>query len=156
MVNGLLRKILKKISPDYIPKRYIQSHMEAAYVYSKLSYCLRLKVGAVIVKDNRIISVGYNGSPAGWNNCCEDANNKTLPHILHAEKNCILKLAKSTESGENSVMYVTHEPCQDCATLIYGAGIKTVYWSEPYISASSGSGVDFLKKCKIKTKRIVL
>lgn len=155
MFNGLLSKILKKIFPNYISKRYIQSHMEAAYVYSKLSHCARRKVGAVVVKNNTIISIGYNGTPSGWDNCCEDKNGVTVSHVIHAEKNSILKLAGSTESARGAIMFVTTEPCQECATLIYGAGIKTLYWSEQ-LRTNPNKGLEFLKKCKIKTKRVVI
>lgn len=155
MFNGLLSKILKKIFPNYISNRYIQSHMEAAYVYSKLSHCARRKVGAVVVKDNTIISIGYNGSPAGWDNCCEDKHGVSMPHIIHAEKNSILKLAGSVESAKGASIYVTTEPCLECATLIYGSGITNVYWSEQ-LRTNPNKGLEFLKKCKIKTKRVVI
>jgi len=130
----------------------INSYMECAEVFSKLSSAKRLKVGSIIVKDNRIISIGYNGTPAGWeSNVCEDENNKTLPEVIHAEMNCINKLAKSTESGENSTMFITHSPCMECSKSIYGAGIKSVYYKHDY---RDFSGIHFLQKCKINVYKI--
>ncbi len=120
--------------------------MEVAEVFANLSTAKRLKVGAILVKNQRIISIGYNGTPEGWCNCCEDENNKTLPEVIHSEMNCINKLAKSNESGEGSVMFVTHSPCMECAKSIYGAGIKEVYYKNSY---RDDSGIQFLKKCGI-------
>lgn len=120
--------------------------MEIAETVSKMSYAKRLQVGAIVVKDNRIISIGYNGTPAGWDNNCEDENNKTKPEVIHAEANSIMKLASSNESGKGSVMFLTHAPCIDCAKLIYGSGITQVYYKHKY---RDQSGVEFLKKCNV-------
>jgi dCMP deaminase len=120
--------------------------MEIAETVSKMSYAKRLQVGAIVVKDNRIISIGYNGSPAGWDNNCEDENNKTKPEVIHAEANAIMKLARSNESGMDSVMFLTHAPCIDCAKLIYGSGITQVFYKNEY---RDQSGVEFLKKCNL-------
>jgi dCMP deaminase len=132
--------------------KLINSYMECAETFSKLSSAKRLKVGSIIVKDNRIISIGYNGTPAGWeSNVCEDENDKTLPEVIHAEMNCINKLAKSNESGENSIMFITHSPCMECSKSIYGAGIKTVYYKNKY---RDDSGIKFLVKCGITVNKI--
>ena len=117
--------------------------MEIAETVSKMSYAKRLQVGAIVVKDNRIISIGYNGTPAGWDNNCEDEDNKTKPEVIHAEANAILKLASSNESGKDSVMFLTHAPCMNCAKLIYSAGITHVHYKNEY---RDQSGVEFLKR----------
>jgi dCMP deaminase len=144
-------------------EKYIGTYMKVARLFAEHSSAKRKKVGAVIVKDDRIISIGYNGMPAGWNNDCEDLvvyrkeiepsvfNNelthewKTKPEVLHAESNAIAKLAKSTESGKGATMFVTCAPCLECAKLIYQAGIKEIYYTEDY---RKSDGVDFLSKCK--------
>ena len=121
-------------------------YMEIAETVSKMSYAKRLQVGAIVVKSNRIISIGFNGTPSGWDNNCEDENNKTKPEVIHAEANLIMKLARSNESGMGSVMFLTHAPCIDCAKLIYGSGITQVYYKHKY---RDQSGVEFLKKCNV-------
>jgi dCMP deaminase len=144
-------------------EKYIGTYMKVARLFAEHSSAKRKKVGAVIVKDDRIISIGYNGMPAGWNNDCEDLvvyrkeiepsvfNNelthewKTKPEVLHAESNAIAKLAKSTESGKGATMFVTCAPCLECAKLIYQAGIKEIYYTEDY---RKSDGIDFLSKCK--------
>jgi dCMP deaminase len=126
--------------------KFQNMYMEIAETVSKMSYAKRLQVGAIVVKDNRIISIGYNGSPAGWDNNCEDENNKTKPEVIHAEANAIMKLARSNESGMDSVMFLTHAPCIDCAKLIYGSGITQVFYKNEY---RDQSGVEFLKKCNL-------
>lgn len=136
----------------------IQAHMRVAETYAALSHAVRLKVGAIVVKDNRVISIGYNGTPSGWDNTCEDSiyvddlhvNLKTKPEVIHAEANAIAKLARTNESGLNSVMFVTHAPCMECAKLIFGAGIKSVYFKNHY---RDNSGVDFLRKCNIQVNQ---
>ena len=127
--------------------------MQAAHVYAKCSTALRLNVGALIVKDDRIISIGYNGMPSGWDNVCEDSNNKSRPEVLHAESNAIAKLAKSSESGDGSAIFITHSPCLDCAKMIYQSGIKQVYYSNEYRSTD---GVDFLNKCNITVEQLIV
>jgi len=133
-------------------EKAINAYMECAETFSKLSTANKLKVGSIIVKDNRIISIGYNGTPEGWeSNVCEDENNKTLPEVIHAEMNCIIKLAKSTESGIDSTMFITHSPCMQCAKSIYGAGIKEVYYKYDY---RDPSGITFLKKCGLTVTKL--
>lgn len=140
--------------------------METAETFAKLSYAERLKVGAVIVKDNRIISIGYNGMPSGWMNECEEIiypkgyNFKTgpklpkttKPEVLHAETNAIAKVAKSSESCYNADLYTTTAPCLDCAKLIYQSGIKKVYWRSPHLRTDEG--LVFLRKCGMETEQI--
>ena len=125
--------------------------MKAAEVYAGLSSAKRLQVGCVVVKDNRIISIGYNGMPAGWNNICEDENNVTKPEVLHAETNAIAKLARTHESGEGAVVFVTHAPCMDCAKLIYQTGISAVYYKHNY---KTDNGIQFLKKSGVQVSQI--
>jgi len=138
--------------------KYIKAYMDVAKRFSKLSSAQRLQVGAIAVKDDRIISIGYNGMPSGWDNCCEDEviengwpGLKTKPEVLHAEMNCLMKLAKSTESGESAVMFITHTPCIDCAKGIYQAGIKEVYYDREY---RDSAGVDFLEESGIPALNI--
>ena len=133
--------------------------MDIAQRTAELSHARRLHVGAIVVKDDRIISIGYNGMPAGWDNNCEDefVNEigesilKTKPEVLHAETNAIVKLAKSTESGEDATMFVTHAPCLDCAKLIYQSGIKSVFYREAY---RDDAGSQFLKKSGIEITQV--
>lgn len=110
--------------------------MKTAETFAELSHARRLHVGAIIVKDDRIISIGYNGMPSGWDNNCEDTLQdgtlKTKPEVLHAETNAIAKLARSSESGLDADLFVTHAPCLDCAKLIYQAGIKRVFFGAAY------------------------
>jgi dCMP deaminase len=140
--------------------KFIEAHMKAAEVYAELSSATRLHVGCVVVKDNTIIGIGYNGMPSGWDNNCEEemkwpnghiAHLKTKPEVIHAEANAIAKLAKSTESGDGAVMFLTHAPCIDCAKQIYTTGISKVYFGEQYRSTD---GIDFLHKCKIEVEQI--
>jgi len=139
-------------------EKYIDTYMKVAHLFAEHSSAKRKKVGAVIVKDDRIISIGYNGMPGGWDNECEEVDTPTLPYlqddgptlktkpeVLHAESNAIAKLARSTESGEGSTMFITCAPCIECAKLIYQAGIKEVFYDEEY---RSDEGVKFLNKCK--------
>jgi dCMP deaminase len=111
-----------------VDKRYIRM----AAIWSENSYCQRRKVGVLVVKGNMIISDGYNGTPSGFENVCEDENNVTLPYVLHAEANAITKIARSNNSSEGATMYVTASPCMECAKLIIQAGIKRVVYSEQY------------------------
>lgn len=140
-------------------EKFIQAHMKVAETYAALSYAKRLKVGAIVVKDNRVISIGYNGTPAGWNNNCEHAilndNNeyelKTKPEVIHAEANAIAKLARTHESGMDADMFITHAPCLDCAKIIYGAGIRQVYFKTPY---RDDAGIHFLNQCNIGVEQV--
>jgi dCMP deaminase len=122
--------------------KYIRAHLEVARIYGGLSSAERLKVGCIIVKDDRIISIGYNGMPSGGSNVCEE-NNVTKPEVLHAEANAITKLARSTESGEGSYMFCNFAPCVDCAKLILQSGIKEFHYDHRY---KDSDGLDFLQK----------
>lgn len=113
-------------------KAFDQRYLQMAQIWAQNSYCKRRQVGALIVKDKMIISDGYNGTPAGFENVCEDENNKTLPYVLHAEANAITKVAKSNNSSENSTLYVTTSPCMECAKLIIQAGIGRVVYCNKY------------------------
>lgn len=133
-------------------EKFINLYMDWAKRVSQLSHARRLQVGAVIVKDDCVISYGYNGMPAGWDNNCEHESKwpngeirflQTKPEVLHAESNAVSKLAKSNNSGLGSTMFITHSPCLECAKLIYQSGINTVYYNETYRSTD---GIEFLKK----------
>jgi dCMP deaminase len=136
-------------------KKYIEAHMKAAEVYSQLSSAKRLQVGCVVVKDNTIIGIGYNGMPSGWTNECEielgNGETKTKPEVLHAETNCISKIARSTNSSEGAALFVTHAPCLDCAKIIHQAGINSVYYRNTYRSTE---GVEFLQLCDIHVENV--
>ena len=121
--------------------KFITAHLQVAKVYGQLSSAERLKVGCIIVKDDRIISIGYNGMPSGASNVCEE-NGKTKPEVLHAEANAITKLARSTESSDGAYMFTTYAPCLECAKLIYQSGIKEFHYEYNY---RSQEGIDFLK-----------
>jgi dCMP deaminase len=127
--------------------KHIAAHMKSAFNYAECSTAKRLKVGCVIVKDGRIISIGYNGMPSGWTNLCEDENFVTKPEVLHAEENAITKLAKSNESGDGATAFITHVPCLSCSKLLYSSGINEIYYTHPY---KNTEGLDFLSKCNIK------
>jgi dCMP deaminase len=160
--------------------KFIQAHMQAAEVYAELSSATRLHVGCVVVKDNTIIGIGYNGMPSGWDNVCEDieyvlkeeclntdlqmkeygftelvhgwSRKKTKREVLHAETNALAKIARSTNSSEGASLFVTHEPCLDCAKIIHQAGISEVYYRNEY--PRSNGGADFLKKCGIDVYKL--
>lgn len=149
--------------------------MSAAEVYAKLSSARRLQVGCVIVKNNTIIGIGYNGMPSGWDNNCEDVQYtydqrdivngdwtyndgskqwsklKTKPEVLHAETNALAKVAKSTNSSDGATLYVTHAPCLDCAKLIYQSGINSVFYRNTY---RDEKGIEFLNKCNVEVSKI--
>jgi dCMP deaminase len=135
--------------------KYKLAHMRAAHLYAELSTARRLKVGALVVKDDRIVSIGYNGMPSGWDNNCEyeleDGTIKTKPEVLHAEMNSLMKLARSNDSGLDASMFITHSPCMDCAKGIYQAGIKEVYYANAY---RDDSGIAFLKAAGITVEKI--
>ena len=122
--------------------KYIRAHLEVAKIYGQLSTATRLKVGCIIVKDDRIISIGYNGMPSGGSNVCEE-NGHTKPEVLHAETNAITKLAKSTESGQDAYMFCIAAPCLDCAKLIIQSGIKEFHFEHRY---KSSEGLDLIEK----------
>ena len=121
--------------------------MRMARTWAENSYCQRRKVGALLVKDQMIISDGYNGTPSGFENCCEDANNVSLPYVLHAEANAITKVARSNNSSEGATLYVTASPCMECSKLIIQAGIKRVVYGEEYRIMD---GTEILKKAGIE------
>ena len=140
-------------------RKLIDAYMKTAETFAELSSAIRLHVGAIIVKDNRIISIGYNGMPSGWDNTCEyvmqysddTTELKTKPEVLHAETNAIAKLAKSTESGLGASLFVTHAPCLDCAKLVYQSGINTVYYRNTY---RSQDGLQFLEKAGVTINKV--
>jgi dCMP deaminase len=152
-----------------IKEKYLGAYMKTARIFAELSSAKRLHVGAVVVKDDRIISIGYNGMPSGWDNNCEDmiitqeeispgvysltkkTELKTKPEALHAESNAIAKLAKSTESGDGASMFITCAPCMDCAKMIFQSGIKEVFYGDNY---RDDAGISFLNKCGITVKQI--
>ena len=133
--------------------------MKTAETFAELSHARRLHVGAIVVKDDRIISIGYNGMPAGWDNDCEDTIQhsddtvtlKSKPEVLHAETNAIAKLAKSTESGDGAVLFVTHSPCLDCAKLIFQSGIRSVFYRNSYRSTD---GTTFLERSGVTVEQM--
>lgn len=150
-----------------------QAFMDVAERFSQESHAIRLQVGAIVVKDNRIISIGINGMPSGWENVCEDVASlphwaatiddipeadrkiyveyKSKPEVLHAETNAITKLAKSSESGDGAAIFVTHSPCIDCAKMIYQSGITEVYYRNAY---RCRDGIEFLEKCGIPVEQV--
>lgn len=172
----------------FMKQKHIDAYMKTAEVFAECSTAKRLQVGAIIVKDQRIISIGYNGTPSGWDNDCEDKiwmtedeqmkihpdkinelyphygqqekdgylvngryRLKTKPEVLHAETNAIAKLAKSNESGDGAVLFVTHAPCMDCSKLVYQSGINSVLYRNSY---RSEEGIQFLKKSGVKVTKI--
>ena len=151
-------------------QKYIEAHMKTAEVYAELSSARRLHVGCVVVKDNTIIGIGYNGMPSGWDNDCEYRNYRDLdenyqfldedgttyslrtrPEVLHAETNAIAKIARSTNSSEGSTLFVTHAPCLDCSKIIHQSGINSVYYRNSYRDTN---GIDFLKQCGINVEKV--
>ena len=132
-------------------ERYDKAYLRMAATWADLSHCERKKVGALIVRDGRIISDGYNGSPAGFDNCCENDNGETHWYVLHAEANAILKVARSTQSCEDATLYITLSPCKDCSKLIHQSGIKRVVYHQEY---KDTSGVDFLRKAGVEVELI--
>jgi dCMP deaminase len=133
--------------------------MNAAENYSKLSSAKRLQVGCVIVKDDTIIGIGYNGMPSGWHNDCEDiiqhsddtTTTKTKPEVLHAETNAVAKVAKSTNSTDGADIFVTHAPCIECAKLIHQSGIKRLFYRDTY---KNDDGLNFLNQCNIEVNHV--
>ena len=144
-------------------EKFVNAYMDVAERFAELSSARRLHVGAIVVKDDRIISIGYNGMPSGWDNDCElelyEDNGddepitilKSKPEVLHAETNAIAKLAKSTESGDGAVLFVTHMPCLDCAKLIFQSGIYSVFYRDSYRSTD---GVSFLERSGVKVTQV--
>jgi dCMP deaminase len=132
-------------------ERYDKAYLRIASEWGQLSYCQRKKVGAIIVKDRMIISDGYNGTPSGFENCCEDQEGLTKWYVLHAEANAILKVAKSTQSCDNATLYITMSPCKDCSKLIHQSGIVRVVYQNSY---KDTEGIDFLKKAGVEVVQI--
>ena len=143
--------------------KFKQAYMKTAMIFAELSHATRLHVGAIIVKDDRIISIGYNGMPNGWDNTCEYTESYTdmqgiesirlvtKPEVLHAESNAVSKVARSTESSEGATLFCTHAPCIECAKLIYQAGIKYVYYGESYRSTH---GILFLVASNVHVEQV--
>lgn len=144
-------------------EKYIHAYLDTASRFAELSTATRLKVGAVIVKDDRIISIGYNGTPPGWDNNCEEricnGNDdsytlKTKPEVLHAEMNALMKLAKQGGTGSDGAdLFITHSPCIECAKNICSAGIKKVFYKEDY---RDSAGIDFLTKYGLSVEKVVV
>jgi dCMP deaminase len=138
----------------------INAHMEVAEVYAKLSSATRLKVGCVIVKNDTIIGIGYNGMPSGWDNVCEDEEyeedgfhitSKTKKEVIHAEINAISKVARSTNSSNGAYMFITHAPCMECSKALYQSGIKKIFYKNEYRDLS---GIEFLKTCAVEVEKV--
>ena len=133
--------------------KYDKAYLKMAREWGNLSYCERRKVGALIVKDRMIISDGYNGTPTGMENICEDEENYTKWYVLHAEANAIMKVASSTQSCSGATLYVTLSPCKDCSKLIYQAGIVRVVYIDQY---KDTTGIDFLKDAGVEVVQIAM
>lgn len=132
-------------------QKFDEKYMRMALIWAENSYCERRKVGAILVKDNMIISDGFNGTPSGFPNKCEDDNNASLPYVLHAEANAITKVARSGNNSENATLYVTASPCIECAKLIIQSGIKRVVYYEEYRITD---GIDLLRRAGIQVEKI--
>jgi dCMP deaminase len=133
--------------------KFDRRYLEMAAVWAKNSYCKRRQVGAILVKNNMIISDGFNGTPSGFENICEDEDGNTKPYVLHAEANAITKVARSNNSSEDSTLYITSSPCLECAKLIIQAGIKRVVFSDNY---RISDGIELLKRANIEVVQINL
>ncbi|WET01050.1 dCMP deaminase family protein [Flavobacterium sp. YJ01] len=131
--------------------KYDKAYLRIAKEWGQLSYCKRKKVGAIIVKDRMIISDGYNGTPSGFENCCEDEEGLTRWDVLHAEANAILKVARSTQSCEGATLYITLSPCKECSKLIHQSGIKRVVYKDGY---RDDSGIQFLIKAGVEVEHV--
>ena len=145
---GLLRDKMTK--EQFKKQRYDSAYIKMAAEWSKLSHCDRKQVGAIIVKDGMIIADGYNGTPSGFDNCCENDAGETHWYVLHAEANAILKLAKSNNSAEGATLYITLSPCRDCSKLIHQAGIVRVVYRDEY---KDTSGIEFLKSANVEVEK---
>jgi dCMP deaminase len=140
-------------SPDHKQSLLDQRYLQMARIWAQNSYCKRRQVGALLVKDKMIISDGYNGTPSGFENNCEDENNHTYPYVLHAEANAITKIAKSNNSSEGATLYVTSSPCLECSKLIIQAGIKRVVFYDAY---RLEDGINLLKEAFIEIVQVAL
>ncbi|MCQ2345132.1 MAG: dCMP deaminase family protein [Paludibacteraceae bacterium] len=134
-------------------EQFDKRYMKMALVWAENSYCKRRQVGAILVKNQMIISDGYNGTPSGFPNNCEDDNNTSLPYVLHAEANAITKVARSSNNSEGATLYVTASPCIECAKLIIQAGIRRVVYYEEYRITD---GIDLLRRAGITVEKIDL
>ena len=140
-------------------EKFKRAYMQTAQTFAELSHARRLKVGAIVVKEDRIISIGYNGMPAGWDNNCEEETRyedggvllKTKSEVLHAETNAIAKLAKSNDSGNGATMFITHSPCIECAKLIYQSGINHIMYMQNY---RDDAGIKFLEKSGVVVEQV--
>jgi len=130
-----------------------ERYLRMALIWAENSYCKRRQVGALLVKSKMIISDWYNGTPSGFENNCEDENNKTKPYVLHAEANAITKVAKSNNSSEGATLYVTSSPCLECSKLIIQAGIHRVVFSEPY---HMNDGIELLERAGIEVVKVII
>jgi len=137
---------VNKVKKDSKQERFDKAYLRMALEWSKLSHCIRKQVGALVVKDRMIISDGYNGSPTGYDNCCEDEDGKTLWYVLHAEANALMKIAKSTNNANGATLYITLSPCKECSKLILQAGIKRVVYCNDY---KDKDGLNFLEESGI-------
>ena len=131
--------------------KYDKAYLKMAREWGKLSHCKRKQVGALIVKERMIISDGFNGTPSGFDNCCEDEDGKTKWEVLHAEANAILKVASSTQSTKGATLYITLSPCTDCSKLIHQSGIKRVVYANAYKDLS---GLEFLEKAGVEVQHL--
>lgn len=131
--------------------KFIKAHMQVAKVYAQLSYAERRKVGCVVVKDDTIIAIGYNGTPPGWDNDCEDGWNKTKPEVIHAEQNALDKITRSTMSSIGAYLFVTTAPCMECSKRILGARINRVFYGDEY---NNTDGIDFLNAAGIGCEKV--
>ena len=132
-------------------EKFDRSYLQMAEIWAQNSYCKRRKVGALLVKDRTIISDGYNGTPSGFENICEDENGVTKPYVLHAEANAITKVAKSGNSSEGATLYVTASPCAECAKLIIQSGIRRVVYRDEYRLTD---GIDLLRRAGIEVEKV--
>lgn len=133
--------------------QFDRHYLEMALIWAKNSYCVRRQVGALLVKDRMIISDGYNGTPSGFENICEDESGKTKPYVLHAEANAITKVAQSNNSSQGATLYVTSSPCMECAKLIIQAGIKRVVYCDNYHKTD---GIELLEKVGIELMQLTV
>ena len=136
---------------EEVKKKFDRRYLEMAAIWAKNSYCTRRQVGAILVKDRMIISDGYNGTPSGFENVCEDENGVTKPYVLHAEANAITKVAKSHNSSDGATLYITDSPCMECAKLIIQAGIRRVVYAREYRIVD---GVGLLRRAGIEVEKI--
>ena len=139
------------MTPQEKQLKYDKAYLKMASEWAKLSHCNRKKVGALVVKDRAIISDGYNGTPTGFDNCCEDENGDTHWFVLHAEANAILKLARSSNNAAGATLYITLSPCKECSKLIHQAGFKRLVYINGY---KDSSGIDFLKSAGVEIEQI--